>query len=106
MKQIYHSNATTNVRLRTEINKSTLSNQKLRLKYGVSENTIGKWKNRTNFTDKSSKPKTIYYSLSELETIIAVDLQTITWWALDELRSTSRIPIKKYYHHKSKKFLN
>ncbi len=37
MKQVYHSNATTNVRLRNEINKSKLCNSSLSLKYGVSE---------------------------------------------------------------------
>jgi len=57
----------------------------LSLKYGVSENTICKWKNRTEFTDKSSRPKTVYYSLSKLEMLIAVELRTITWWALDEI---------------------
>jgi len=85
MKQVYHSNATTNIRLRSEIRKSNLSNQALSLKYGVSGNTISKWKNRDAFLDKSSKPKTIYYSLSELETLIAVELRTITWWSLDEI---------------------
>jgi transposase-like protein len=85
MKQVYHSNATTNIRLRAEINKSILSNKALKLKYGVSENTICKWKKRTEFTDKSSRPITIHYSLSELKMLIAVELRTITWWALDEI---------------------
>lgn len=85
MKQAYHSNSTTNVRLRKEINKSSLSNKALCFKYGVSENTIIKWKNRTSFLDKSSRPNTIRYVLSELEMLIAVELRTITWWALDEI---------------------
>ena len=41
MKQTYPANATTNVRLRSEMNKSNLSYRTLSLKYGVSENTIG-----------------------------------------------------------------
>ncbi len=85
MKQSYHSNSTTNVRLRSEINKSKLSNKALSLKYGVSKNTISKWKNRTDFKDKSSRPTIIRYSLSELDILIAVELRVLTWWALDEI---------------------
>jgi transposase-like protein len=71
--------------LRSEINKSKESNIFLAQKYGVSENTIFKWKNRKSLEDKSSRPDTIKYSLSELEMLIAVKLRTITWWALDEI---------------------
>lgn len=85
MKQVYHSNATTNVRLRSEINNSTSSNSLLSLKYNVSEKTVVKWKNRNNFEDKSSRPQTIKYALSELEMLIAVELRALTWWALDEI---------------------
>lgn len=85
MKQVYHSNSTTNVRLRSEINNSKESNNALSLKYGVSKNTISKWKNRSKFTDKSSRPNIIHYALSELEMLIAVELRILTWWALDEI---------------------
>lgn len=85
MKQSYHSNSTTNVRLRSEINKSSLSYSSLSSKYGVSENTIGKWKSRRDFKDKSSRPKTIRYALSELEMLISVNLRMLTWWSLDEI---------------------
>lgn len=61
-----HSKATTSVRLRSEINNSTSSNSLLSLKYNVSEKTVVKWKNRNNFEDKSSRPQTIKYVLSEL----------------------------------------
>ena len=64
MKQTYHANATTNVRLRNTINKSTLTNLQLSEQYGVSQNTISKWKNRENFEDKSSRPNTIHYALT------------------------------------------
>ncbi len=67
MKQTYHSNATTNVRLREEISKSKATNLELSEKIGVSENTISKWKNREIFEDRSSRPNKIRYSLSEIE---------------------------------------
>lgn len=85
MKQTYHSNSTTNIRLRSEINKSNLSYRVLSSKYGVSENTIGKWKKRIEFEDKSSKPNTIKYALNDIEMLIAARLRTLTWWSLDEI---------------------
>jgi transposase-like protein len=85
MKQVYHSNATTNVRLRCEINNSTASNSALSLKYNVSKKTVMKWKSRKKFEDKSARPQTIKYALSELEMFIAVELRALTWWALDEI---------------------
>jgi transposase-like protein len=51
----------------------------------VSKNTISKWKNRTEYNDRSSRPHTIKYSLSELEMLIAIELRVLTWWALDEI---------------------
>ena len=90
MKQVYHSNATTNVRLRNEINKSTKSNVVLAREYGVSEKTVKKWKGRNSFNDKSSRPTTIHYALSELEMRIAVSLRILTWWALDEITEALR----------------
>ena len=85
MKQVYHSNAVTNVRLRSEINNSKLSINELTLKYNVSEKTISKWKNRIVFEDKTSRPNTIKYALSDLEMIIAINLRALTWWSLDEI---------------------
>jgi transposase-like protein len=85
MKQSYHSNSTTNIRLRAEINGSNKSNVELSSKLGVSTKTIGKWKSRTIFTDKSSRPDHIEYSLSELDRLIATELRYITWWSLDEI---------------------
>jgi transposase InsO family protein len=91
MKQVYHSNATTNIRLRSEINKSNLPNNILAKNFGVSENTICKWKNRDIFLDKSSRPNSILYSLSDLEMTIAVELRVLTWWALDEITEAINI---------------
>jgi len=85
MKQVYHSNARTNLHYRSEINNSNLSNEKLSVQYNVSVNTISKWKNRINFEDKSSRPDSIQYSLSEIEQHLVVHIRTTTWWALDDI---------------------
>jgi len=90
MKQSYHSNATTNVHLRSEINQSNLSNVDLSLKYKVSTNTISKWKSRKVFTDRSSKPHNISYSLSELERLIVISLRLLTWWPLEVITEAIR----------------
>ena len=85
MQQRYHSNATTNIRLRGEINKSLKSNKALALQYNISEKTVAKWKTRSKFMDKSSKPTTINYSLADIDQLIAVQIRKITWWSLDEI---------------------
>ena len=71
--------------MRIEIRNSKLTNIELADHFNVSINTVSKWKKRDQFNDKSSRPHNIKYSLSELETIIAVELRSITWWSLDEI---------------------
>lgn len=39
-KQVYHSNATTNIKLRGDINNSKFTNKQLSIRYRVSTNTI------------------------------------------------------------------
>lgn len=85
MKQENHSNAKTNIYFRSLIHNSNLSNNQLSAKYAVSKNTICKWKNRINFEDKSSRPNSIQYSLSEVEQTLTVHIRTTTWWALDDI---------------------
>lgn len=85
MKQVYHSNARTNLHYRGEICNSNVSNEKLSLQYNVSVNTICKWKHRVVFTDKSSRPDSIGYSLSELEQVLLAHIRRTSWWALDEI---------------------
>lgn len=85
MKQTYHSNATTNIRLRDIFRNSSLSNVELSKKHGVSTKTVSKWKNRPNSIDKSSRPDTIKYGMSELDLLISIELRCLTWWSLDEV---------------------
>jgi transposase InsO family protein len=85
MKQSYHSQSKTNVNYRSEINKSTDLNTMLSIQYGVSVNTISKWKNRTIFEDKSSRPNSIFYSLSDIEQALIIHIRTTSWYALDEI---------------------
>jgi len=90
MKQTYHSNAVTNIHIRTAISQSNLSQKELALKYETSTQTIGKWQSRVDLQDKSSRPNTIKYSLSDLEMLIAVELRHLTWLPLDEITESIR----------------
>ena len=85
MKQVYHSNAVTNIQIRSIIRNSNLKNSQLAEIYNISETTVSKWKNRNDFEDRSSKPKTIHYSLSDIEKALLIVIRTQTWWALDEI---------------------
>lgn len=88
MKQAYHSNAVTNIHIRSEINSSNLKNFEIAEKYNISEATVSKWKNSEDFKDKSSKPHQINYVLSDLEKAILIQIRMMTWWALDEIAET------------------
>jgi len=85
MKQEYHSNAVTNIHIRKEINGCGLKNSEIARKFNISETTVSKWKNRDKFEDKSSKPKTIHYTLSCLQKSILIKIRKLTWWTLDEI---------------------
>ena len=85
MKQEYHSNAVTNVHIRTQIKESNLSQSELACKYNTSTATINKWKNREDFYDKSSRPDNITYALSDIEQALAVSTRQSTWLSLDEV---------------------
>ncbi len=85
MKQVYHSNATTNIHIRCEIKTSNLPMGQLATKYNVSENTVLKWKGRDVMYDRSSRPHTIYYSLTEIEQEVIKSVRRSTWLPLDEI---------------------
>lgn len=86
MQQIYHSNAKTNVHNRTQIKKcSSISNKKLAVQFCVSSQTISKWKNRDFVQDASSRPKSINYALTDLETALIISIRRSSWLPLDEV---------------------
>lgn len=93
MKQHYHSNARTNSHMRQSIQKSTLSNQELARRFEVSEQTISKWRNRTETDDRSSRPETIHYALSSVEKELVRIVRTSTWMSLDDLVDTMQSSI-------------
>ena len=85
MKQVYHANAVTNLHIRNQIKESSLKNIALAETFNTSVATISKWRNRQELEDKSSRPCTIIYALSELEQGLAVSIRKTTWLPLDEV---------------------
>lgn len=88
MQQVYHSNATTNINIRNQIQNNKSTNQKLASQFGVSSQTISKWKNRDFNTDKSSRPLSIQYALSDIEKALTISIRKASWMPLDELWET------------------
>ena len=70
MPQSFHSNAVTNVHIRCDIRKYNQTNAILAAQYGTSSNTISKWKNRNSMDDRSSRPHSISYALTDVEETI------------------------------------
>lgn len=85
MQQVYHSNATTNLNIRAELQKNLGTNSELALKFNISEQTVSKWKNRKFQRDASCRPLNIKYALTDLEKAIALSLRKSTWLPLDEV---------------------
>lgn len=85
MCQIYHSNARTNQHVRDIIQKSDLTNVELSRKYNINIKTVSKWSNRDYQEDKSSRPNTIDYALSDLDKELIRVVRTLTWMNLDDL---------------------
>ncbi|CAC9981068.1 hypothetical protein [uncultured Gammaproteobacteria bacterium] len=67
MKQNYHVNANTNSHSRAIIRCANTSNIDLARRFGISTKTIAKWRGRDFVKDKTSRPKTMHYALSETE---------------------------------------
>jgi transposase-like protein len=87
MQQIYHSNARTNVHIRSLV-QSSISNRGLSKQYQISEQTVSKWRGRNFTNDKSCTPHNIAYALSDTQTALAVSIRSSTWFALDEVFET------------------
>jgi len=85
MQQIYHSNAKTNINIRQQIQTSESSNEDNATRFGVSAQTVSKWKNREFTSDLSSRPHNIKYGLSELEEALVLCLRSAVWVPLDEI---------------------
>lgn len=83
--QQYHCNAKTNVNNREHIQNDNQSQLNLAARYSVSTNTINKWRHRNFTQDKSSRPNSIEYALTDTEKALAISIRTTSWIALGEI---------------------
>jgi transposase InsO family protein len=105
MKQSYHSNATTNVHVRGEIQKSFSTQAHLASQFSVSKKTISKWSKRTGLEDRSSRPHNIKYALSETDKALVKSIRTSSWLPLEAVHEAvegsipgvSRSAIYRYF---------
>ena len=88
MSQHYHRNAKTNSHVRLSIQKSQRSDQELAVRYGVSRQTVRKWRRRSGVEDFSSRPHRIYHALDEISVALIRRVRESTWMPLDELIET------------------
>lgn len=85
MQQVYHSNATTNINIRFQLQNNSDNNYDLALRFGISKQTVSKWKNRDFVKDCSSKPLNIQHALSDLEKALIISLRSSSWVSIDEV---------------------
>lgn len=83
--QIYHTNAVTNIHVRSAIQASNLSLEDLSCKYSISKNCVSKWRNRTFTSDVSSRPKNISYALNDIQKELIKSIRKASWLSVDEI---------------------
>ncbi len=83
--QKYHSNATTNLNIRSLIQANSVKNSEQAIRFGISSQTVSKWKNRDSIQDTSCAPLNIKYALSEVERALVISLRSSTWMSIDEV---------------------
>lgn len=81
----YHLNAKTNIEQRQIIKESSESTRNLANRFLVSHVTVAKWRKVEHLEDKSSRPNTIYYALSEAEQKIIRKVRKRGLFSLDDL---------------------
>jgi len=88
--QRYHSNTTTNVHIRCELQKRNLPMNIPAAQHQISKNTVFKWKNRNGQDNRSSRPHTIHYSLSAQEKEIMNSARRSSWLPLEEITEVAQ----------------
>lgn len=88
--QRYHSNASTNVHIRCELQKSNLPMNIPAAQHQISKNTVFKRRSRNGQDDRSSQPHTIHYSLSAQEKEIMNSARRSSWLPLEEITEVAQ----------------
>jgi len=86
MKQEYHSNACTNVHIRSEIQNSKITNSELSSRFFISTKTVRKWRKRLFTKDKSSCPVNIKRSFNLAQETLILSIRRTTWLPLEDIK--------------------
>lgn len=84
---VIHPQASTTPQLRAEIKaqRGRKKQKELARQYNVTPQTIRKWQNRDEFTDKSHRPHRLQTKLSEYQEMLVVELRKLLLLPLDDL---------------------
>lgn len=85
-----HKNATTTPAIRAAIQKSSASEAELAQRYGVTRDTIGKWRNRKGVEDASHTPHRLQTTLNAGQEELVIYLRTQLRLPLDDLLAVVR----------------
>lgn len=85
-----HKLARTTPAIRAEIRQSSLSPKELAKKYNLSMDTIYKWRNRDDVSDRSHKRHNLLSSLSAIDEEIVIELRTKLDLSLDDITEVMR----------------
>ena len=80
-----HKRARTTPAVRLEIQQSGLSERKLAKKYGISRDTVRKWKHRDRVDDFSQRPHDLHATLTASEEAVVAELRKTLLLPLDDL---------------------
>ena len=80
-----HKRARTTPAIRREIQQSELSERKLAVKYGISRDTVRKWKKRETVEDYSHTPHNLNTSLNASQEAVVIELRTSLLLPIDDL---------------------
>jgi len=85
-----HSQATTTPKIRAEIQASTEPAWMVGKRYGISEQTVWKWRNRDNVHDRSHTAHRLQTTLTPAQEAVAVSLRKTLLISLDDLLAVVR----------------
>lgn len=89
-----HKRARTTPAIRREIQQSELSERKLAAKYGISRDTVRKWKHRDTVEDCSHTPHNLNTSLAASQEAVVIELRTSLLLPMDDLL----VVVKKFIY--------
>jgi transposase-like protein len=80
-----HKNARTTPAIRRELQRSTLPTGELAERYGLSRQTVSKWRGRSSTEDASHRPHRLHTRLTPVQEAVVVELRKTLLLPLDDL---------------------